>query len=490
MLKRFLFILWVGIFPCAGFATECGVDEIVHEVLEKFDVPGIAVGVIANHQVIVSRGYGLRNVEKNLPVTDKTLFPIASCTKAFTCLLLGQLVEEGRISWDDPVITYIPEFRLFTEQLSNAVTIRDLVTHRTGVPRHDAIWFCRTISQAEMINCLQYLEPICKLRENWHYNNFMYAIAGLVIERVTQKSYQEVLESRIFAPLKMFDSNVSIEELKKTSDFSLPYGSIARVVKNLPFHALDPVEPAGAINSNIIDMLKWAQLHLAPDSTINRVIQRETLEEMHALQIPITDEREMGLSFSGYGLGWFIGTYKDFAIVGHQGSMDGFNSEVLLVPQKGIAIVILCNSSSDGHYAINAVRNTLLDNLLEIDQTDWVELTQKKWEKAQEALQIEEHKEIKEPTYVIHRFAQDYQNPAYGKVRIYSAQSKLFAAYGESIIPLNHASGMTFKGQVHELLYFGINRLIDFTFSDNFKEVDITFDASGPPLKFIAEKRL
>src|SRR5579871_1105072 len=171
------------------------IDPMINKVLEISQIPGISVGVVVDGKVAFTKGYGVRNFSETAPVTENSLFAIGSCSKAFTTLALGQLVDEGTIAWDDPVIKYIPEFRLHDMHATHHLTIKDLVTHRSGLPRHDFVWYNSKCSRLELLKRLQHLEPTSDIREKFQYNNLMYAVAGLVIERLTSQTWEEFIQN-------------------------------------------------------------------------------------------------------------------------------------------------------------------------------------------------------------------------------------------------------------------------------------------------------
>ncbi|MBS0622813.1 MAG: serine hydrolase [Verrucomicrobia bacterium] len=490
LLASVLCIAIAGSFSCSSPKKQqtpppslAGLEEVVQEALTTFNVPGMAIGVVADGKVILSRGYGLRDLIQKLPVTENTLFPIASCTKAFTAFLLGQLVDQGQVAWDDPVIAHLPEFRLADEETTRSLTLRDLVAHRTGLPQHDAIWFCRDMSKAEVLPCLQHLEPVCKVGEKWHYNNFMYLIAGLVIEKVTGHSWEERLHSHLLSPLEMSYSNASVEHLEQSADFSLPYAEINGVLQELSFHALDPVNPGGAINSNVLDMVKWVQLQLSEGAGL---VSAKTLQEMHALQMPLAPETRdmMGVSPSGYGLGWFLGSYQGYDVVRHGGMIDGFNSEIAFIPSKNIGLVLLSNSSTDGAYAIARVRNEILDRLLDTSDAS-AKVALQKIHTSSHQTTPPESTNLKRP---LQDYVGRYEHPAYGTVEIYLNDHQLIASYGRSTIPLEHRENDTFHGQMRELLIFGVHHLTDFAFfsdaSEQIHQVGIAFEPAAKATVF------
>lgn len=349
-------------------------DVIVNYALESFHVPGVAIGIIIDNKVVLSKGYGYRNLEQKLPVTENTLFPIASCTKAFTTFLLGQLVDEGKINWDDLVINYIPEFSLLDLYTTQHITIRDLVAHRTGLERHDELWLNSQFGKADIIPSLHHLELACSLREKFYYNNMMYAVAGMIIEKVTGHSWEETLSSQILIPLEMHISNTSNEDSQKSINYSLPYETAANEITAITFRDLSSIAPAGAINSCISDMLKWVQLQLSNGIVLDKpLIHKETLHEMHTVQMPIGADPEENVFEFGYGLGWYTGMYRGHYYLNHGGSIDGFISQISLLPQEKIGVIVLSNNGNDGVYLVPSLTNTIIDKLIDAPSFDWIE---------------------------------------------------------------------------------------------------------------------
>lgn len=443
-------------------------DAHVEQALEMFNVPGAAIGIVIDNKVILGKGYGYRHLAQHLPVTENTLFPIASCTKAFTAFILGQLVDEGKIAWDDPVIKHIPEFRLINSELTLNATIRDLAAHRTGMPRHDPIWFFLDIPKSDVIRLLPYCETDLKLREKFQYNNFMYSIAGTVIERVTGQTWEEAVFSRIFMPLSMLDSNTSLEQLQMSFDFSFPYAEIDGNLTAIPFRKMTAVRPGGGIHSTVSDLLKWVQLQLSNGTIFNQhIIQKETLQETHTVQMPLPLSENEEVYQLGYGLGWLIGVYKGHDFINHGGDIDGFSSDISLLPQEKIGIVILTNSSSDGRYVIYSIRNFILDKLLTAKESNWIAEAEANRRTTKQALQKLENNQEAIPSYVLQKYVGDYEHPAYGIVHVYMEDGDLLASYGQVITPLRHQRDNLFKGQFRELLIYSINPIVEFSFFDD-----------------------
>lgn len=248
-----------------------GISEMVVEAMNAFRVPGTAVGIIVDGEVMPTKGYGLRNLNEELPVTEDTVFAIASCTKAFTTHLLGQLVDEGKITWDDPVVRHLPEFRLKDERVTLRVTIRDIITHRSGLPRHGMLLYGTGLERKDILSKLQHLDLNADLREKFQYNNLMYTVvAGLIAEKATGQSREEAVNSRILNPPGMQRTSVSANEVQQCDDYSLPFREVDGVIRNIPFRNIDNEGPAGSINSSVANMVKWLRLRLSDGTSISQ----------------------------------------------------------------------------------------------------------------------------------------------------------------------------------------------------------------------------
>ncbi len=463
-------------------------DSHVDEILKECQVPGIAIGLVIDGKTIWMKGYGWRDLEKGLPVDEHTVFGVGSCTKAFTALLLGQLVEAGRISWDDPVTRHLPEFRLYDSALTQQVTIRDLIAHRTGFPRYDAIWFSNQMQRQKILDLLPYLQPACGLREKFYYNNIMYAVAGMVVEKMHGQSWESVMETRLLQPLMMEDANVSVTTTSQGSNFALPYAEIHGKISELTFLNVEPVAPGGALNASVSDMVQWIHLQLGKGDFLGKTFARE--ETFHEMATPhMTIE---GGDFSAYGLGWFLGNYKGHQTISHVGSIRGFTSELFLMPKQKIGIVILTNSSSDGPFALTALRNLILDEVLGGEQFGWIEKMKRARQEQLHGrrvnpLDYEISHEERLDDYVGH-----YRHPAYGLVKVEREENHLMATYGWIHFPLYFESQHHFIGYIPELLIFGEKRPIDATFIPDywwgeFQEIQLSLEPAAAPLSFIKE---
>lgn len=461
-------------------------DYLANEALRQFEVPGAAVGVIVDGQVVLSKGYGLRNVELGLPVTETTQFPIASCTKAFTALLVESLVQEGKLTLDDPVKKYIPEWALLDQ-----MTIRDLLAHRTGMPRHDAIWIFNNHSRNHVLELYRHLTPEHALGAEFQYNNFMYSVIGIIVERLTGQSWEKALQERILSPLSMHSANASIDELQESDNHSLPYAEINGSLQCLPFQSPYVVSPGGGINASMTDMLKWVSFQL-------------DLKEKHAMQIPFPSppasivskpsiDNEMKME--GYGLGWYLGKFRGHEWIFHGGCLSGFFSDVTFLPKKGIGVVILTNSSSDGTHIIQIIRNHILDELLGVPSVDRINPLLAMREKSKRSLHesIEQFATLSQKPLapeILTKYTGSYHHPAYGNLQVTLESNHLKATYGTMVTPLYQRSDHVFAGKADLLATYGINPVTDFTFfaddSGQIVTIQVPFEGfrSAKPIPF------
>ena len=236
-------------------------DSYVEKLLQDWNAPGLGIGIVANDRLVFAKGYGDRNYDEKLPFTSKTLFPIASNTKLFTAIAAGMLVESGKISWDEPIRDAVPAIRFYNNELNNTVTLRDMLAHRTGITRHDGIWYQRdSLTRKEICDRLKYLKPEVSLRQTFLYNNLMYAAVGYIIELLSGMTWEEFVRERIFEPLEMYDTVYTIAEMQKHSDYGVPFTEKRdnNEIYQIPYYdQIGAAAPAGAIISNLEDISHW-----------------------------------------------------------------------------------------------------------------------------------------------------------------------------------------------------------------------------------------
>lgn len=455
-----------------GINTVSEYDSIIEATIKNLCIPGIQVGLIMDGKVLLSRGYGERNLTEKKPMTEDTVVGIGSSSKAFATYVLWELVEEGKISWDDPVKKYVPEFCLSDSNSTEKMTIRDLAAHRTGVFRHDALWYFSDkskLSPLEGLKLLPFLDLDDKPGEKFQYNNFMYSVLGLIIERITGITYEEAVSERILKPLGMVHSGFSHGH----SNYSLPYTCIEGKVQEIPFQETPAISVGGGIYSTVSDMLKWVDLHLKKGIW---------MREMYTVQMPFPTSSEDDIQNLGYGLGWFIGKYRGFEYIHHGGLVDGFAAHVAFLPQKNTGLVILANNSSEGLTAINFIQQVIFDKILELKVKH--PLPERK------SLPIEEKATTIAPYRPLETYVGDYTHPAYGLIQVRILDGRLTLFYTQSPISLTPSGDNLFKAKLSELQKFGISPWIEILFSTNSKdeisEMHVPFEAfrSGRPIIF------
>ena len=353
--------------PFAGF------EAFVTGVMEDWQIPGVAVGVIRDGEVLLARGFGYRDIEAELPVTEHTTMAIGSNSKSFTVTLMGMLVDQEMLEWDRPVRDYLPDFRLHDEFATAEMTPRDLVTHQSGLPRHDNVWYGRTGSRAEIFAKLRYLEPNASFRSRYQYQNLMFMTAGYLTEKITGEGWDDLIEQRIFAPLGMERSNTSVRDTPASGDYAVPYllrdGTLTRV----PFRNIDAVGPAGSVNSNVTEMLAYIQAHI--DGGVfdgHRLLSEETSASMQQPQFAMPGESEFPeLGQASYGLGLRVSSYRGHKMVAHGGGIDGFISSMSWLPRERIGVMVLTNRSGDMNPVPVMIAYNVYDRLLGLDPVDW-----------------------------------------------------------------------------------------------------------------------
>ena len=353
-------------------------DAYMARGLREFQVPGAAVAVVKDGKVVLARGYGVRRLGDPAPVDAHTVFAIASNTKAFTTAALAMLVEEDKLRWDDPVTRYLPDFQLYDPYVSREITVRDLVSHRSGLGLGggDLLWLGTTYRRDEIVHRIRALKPASSFRSRYAYQNIMFLVAGQVIEAVSGRSWDDFVRDRIFAPLGMAESNASVRALTPGTDFASPHARVGNVVQPVPFDTVDQIAAVGGINANVSDLARWMMVQLDSGRVGDRrLYSAASAREMWspATIVPI-DQPAPGLealqpNFSAYGLGWFLRDYRGHKIVTHTGGLAGMISRVLLVPDQRLGIAVLTNQEES---LINPVAYRILDAYLRAPATDWI----------------------------------------------------------------------------------------------------------------------
>ena len=472
-----------------------GIDQLVENALKDYEVPGIAIGIIVDGQVIFSKGYGYRDLEKKKAVTHDTLFAIGSCTKAFTSFLAGTFVDEGMIGWDQLVADLVPDFRLYDEYAGQHMTLRDLLTHRSGMPRHDFMWYNSKLTRSELIHRLRFLEPASDLRERFHYNNLMYMTAGYALEEISGKSWETLVTERIFKPLGMKHSNFTVQDMQKSSDFACPYLQKDDKLVRMGFRDITVIGPAGSINSNIVDLSHWVEMQLAQGIYKGKpLITTSTLQEMHSPQVVVsgTPEHKEAV-LSTYGLGWGVLSYRGRYHVSHDGGTDGFTSVVTVMPNDGVGVIVLANKNLTTLPRFLSLE--LIDRVLELSPIDWYKEGLENYHKSKEALkELKQSEDLNRkmntfPSHALDDYVGQYEHPGYGEVEITTTEDKLQLKFNGIKSSLNHWHYDVFvvSKESEDLLFSRVGSKVTFrsNFNGDIDELVIPFELGASDVVFV-----
>jgi len=460
-------LITVNLSPAQGSnstAPPADLDSYVADSMRTFDVPGMAVAIVKDGKVVVAKGYGVRKLGDPTPVDEFTMFAIGSNTKAFTTAALATLVDAGKISWDDPVYQRLPGFVMYDPYVSHEMTIRDLLTHRSGMGLGEGdllFWPQSTYTRNDIIYKLRFMKPKSSFRSHYAYDNLLYMTAGQIIPAVTGVSWDDYIPQHIFTPLGMKHSTVTNTSFKPGDDYAYPHSRVDGKLQVIPFEALDNVGPAGSIHSCAADMAKWVQLQLNRGKFLDgdgQLFSTERSKEMWTPQtiLPINDPPAalagLKANFADYALGWGLRDYHGRKLVGHTGGVAGFVSRVMLVPGENLGVVVLTNAEEDG--AFDAILYHVLDYYFHLPSTDWVAAFKTvKDAEEKDAIEVVRKAEASrdaqsKPSLPLEKYAGVYNDAWYGPITIRHENSGLVITFDHTptmIGDLEHWQYDTFK---------------------------------------------
>jgi CubicO group peptidase (beta-lactamase class C family) len=432
-------------------------DAYITRSMEDWAVPGLAVGIVKDGEVAYARGYGLRDLTTGEPVGEFTVFAIGSCTKAFTSIALAMLVSEGQLNWDDNVVKYLPAFQLYDPYVTRELTIRDALSHRTGLPHADHLWFGSTLDRATIVNRLRLIEPKSSFRYEFEYSNNMYIVAGEIIMAATGTSWDDFIRERIFEPLGMKSSRTSIPSSAKNEDAAVPYLFKDGRRLAVPWRDMNNAAPAGGIVSNVHDMMRWLMLQLNyGDFGGHRYIDSVQVVELQVPQTvihpdsPVRFTFPIGSRFLSYGMGWFVSSYQGRKVVDHAGGVDGMMAHVLMVPEERLGVVVLSNMITQ--FLPLAISQWIMDRELDLPEKDWSTERLNVYRAHQERLRSAEEEKVASrvvgttPSLTLDRYAGSYSHPIYGQAEVREMGGKLRFEFTPSFTStLEHWHYDTFK---------------------------------------------
>ena len=417
-----------------------GFDQYVAKAMQDWKVPALAIAVVKNDSIVLMKGYGTRTMGKVEPVDEHTMFAIGSSSKAFTATLVAMMVDEGKMRWDDPATAYLPGIQLFDPYVTRELTVRDLLTHRSGLARGDVMWYATDYNRDEILRRVRYLKPTWSVRSHFGYQNIMYLAAGQAAAHVAGKSWDDLVRERIFAPLGMTESNTSIRDLAGKTNVATPHTEVNDTLMVVPWHNIDNIGPAGSINSNVFDMIKWVRFQLAQGKVGGKsLVSAAALGETHTAQmtIPVSADARQANPYThlqAYGMGWFLQDYRGRELDQHGGNIDGMSAMVAIMPEEKIGMVILTNANGSPVPTIALYR--MLDQLLNEPARDWngefIKQREKIRVQAKEAEQkrLAQHVLDTKPSLALDKYAGIYSDSMYGDVKVTDENGALRLKYG------------------------------------------------------------
>ncbi len=404
-------------------------DDFIDRVLCEWKVPGVAVGVIHENRVILAKGYGSRDLENDLPVTSKTLFSIASITKPFTATAVAMLVDEGKLNWDDRVHDHLHDFQLSDGDATVQLSVRDCLAHRTGLAMAGLRWYGikgwpeEHITPAQSYRTLRYLELTARPRSTFQYSNSGYLIAGQLIERLSEQSWEDFLASRLLVPLGMTTSNFSIRKSQSNSDHAQPYGMIGGGVAPRPFFPSSVVGPIGGINSNVEEMIRFLQFNLAQgEFNGTQIVSKASMRELLTPEVVMPEFNQFDETTGFHSMGWQIFLIRGEKWARHTGSFPGFTAIAAFCPKRQCAYVVLTNLAyrPTAELVESNIRSRLLGRQPQ-DEFAFYRNLEQAGDKAYEQARLERRPtqvQATSPTYPFERYVGVYSNPAYGAFEV------------------------------------------------------------------------
>jgi CubicO group peptidase (beta-lactamase class C family) len=458
LLPLALVLLVAPLAAAAGPLDADAVDRAAQEALDSWQVPGIAIAIVRDDQVVYLKGHGIKEVGRKDLVTPDTIFPIASCTKGFTTTAMAMLVDDGKMAWDDPVRKYVPYFHLSDPLVDGQVTLRDLVTHRTGVGSHELLWYRAPWSQEETIRRIGRVKVEYPFRASFHYQTTMFTTAGHAVAAAAKEPWADFVRRRVLDPLGMKHVSFTTAEALKAPDHASPHRpGRSGQLEVIPWYKIDVPEPAGSINASARDLAQWVRFQLG-DGTFagKRLVSAANLHETHMPQNIIRLEgvaRAMNPDTMqmSYGMAWVIRDYRGHLDIAHAGLIDGFRAHITLLPRDHLGLVLLCNRHQTRMNL--ALSNTLVDQLLGLPHKDWNAFYQA--QVRQEAAEAEARYRAREatrhaatqPSRDLPSYAGTYEDPAYGTSEVTLEDGHLAWHWSSFTCPLIHFHYDTFTAE-------------------------------------------
>lgn len=421
------------------------IEKIIAEVQSTFLVPAVSIAIIAKDHIEYAGGFGTLSMQNDQSVNEHTIFALASISKSTTSAAMAILVDEGKLTWRDPVRKFLPEFSLYDPFVDREIQVRDLLIHNSGLPEVSGgtIWYDSKFNRKEVVHRLRYLKPGTSFRSAYAYQNVTYLVAGEIIEAITDQTWDDFIRERIFTPLGMSRTTTRLAELEKLGDFAIPHAWIDGRIQTIPYRNHENVGPAAAVNSSVWNWAQYVQMFLNHGEYKSHcIISPESVKELWSPQtcIPIdtlpTELQKMTYTYDAYGMGWFIRDYCGHQTITHSGGVDGMRTKMAILPRENIGFVIFTNIEPG--YPLNALYYSILDVLLGQEETPWSAI----YEKIQmeyfenQAAKVEERIRARQqgalPSLDLLAYCGDYIDPKTGTITVSMDHQQLRFSFQES----------------------------------------------------------
>ena len=505
--RLFLLLVLLSLAPLSGLSARAQtlearlreIDDYAAKAGRDWNVPGFAVAIVKDDRVVFAKGYGVRELGKPAPVDEKTLFAIASNTKAFTAAALGILVDEGKVKWDDPVTKYLPEFQLYDPYVTRELTLRDLLSHRSGLATFggDLLWYESGYDRREILRRIRHLRPTSSFRSRYGYQNIMFLAAGEVVAAVTGKSWDEFVRERFFAPLGMTNTQTSVRSFRPGDNVATPHNETDGRLRVIRYGVVDGAGGAAAINSNVAEMAQWVRLQLGRGKYEGRqFFSAAVAREMwtpHTV-IPISEQGEKfnpTRHFYTYGLGWFLSDYHGRKVASHGGGLDGMISQVAMMPEESLGVVVLSNNETP---LPSFLVNKIFDVFLGVPARDWSAEMLARAKAGKEAEKGEEQKleaaraKDTKPSLPLEKYAGTYTGALYGDAKVVLENGRLvlrLAPAPNFVGDLEHWQYDTFRVKWRDSIVYPFPQgFVTFTLDARGRVDEMKIDVPNPDFDF------
>lgn len=437
----------------------------VAEGLKLWDIPSVSIGIIKDGKTVLCEGFGNRDLEQGLPATKDTLYQIGSCTKAFTAALVAILVDQGKLDWDEPIVNYMPQIRFYDDNTTSTLTVRDILCHRSGLPRHEYSWYGSSFTKDELMHNLRYLEPNQPIRTKFQYNNYGYILAGYIVEKLTGKSWEQCVQEYIFEPLGMKRSNMFVDVIRNDADHAEPYdrtdpaADMMVGMEKIPFYKMPeedyekgigaPLGPAGTINSSAEEMLRWVALQLNNGELDGkRVISEASMAQLHMPHMLVAASKNAESKAKSYALGWSAEAYRGHDLIQHGGNINGFTAYTGFIPELNLGVVAYANMNVG--MLGDALAHDVYDYYIGVEDTNWV---QRDYDRYKEVFSVRgdmmkpftgEKKEGTVWSHPLEDYAGTYFHAGYMPVEVTLEEGKLYLHFNGVKTELRHFHYDTF----------------------------------------------